>query len=119
MICPNCDSEYREGYVRCSSCDVDLVALTEPPLAEADVALVKIYESGNAALVPLFKSLMADASIEYMVKNDPIHNLFGSNLNVAIGPVEFYVREDAVDEAREIVKTLEEPTSASGELDSE
>jgi len=26
MICPKCKSEYRDGFYRCSSCDVDLVS---------------------------------------------------------------------------------------------
>jgi hypothetical protein len=25
MICPNCESEYREGFLRCADCNVDLV----------------------------------------------------------------------------------------------
>jgi hypothetical protein len=25
MFCPNCKAEYREGILRCSECDVDLV----------------------------------------------------------------------------------------------
>jgi hypothetical protein len=29
MFCPSCKSEFREGFTRCGSCDVDLVA--EPP----------------------------------------------------------------------------------------
>lgn len=111
MICPECGSEYRDGYSRCGSCDVDLI---EPAPAEPDLALVKVYETGNAALVPLFESLLGDAGIEYLMKNEPIQDLFGwgrfgSNMNYAVGPVEFYVREDAADEARAIAETLESP----------
>ena len=29
MICPNCGSEYREGFLRCADCDVDLIQTTE------------------------------------------------------------------------------------------
>ena len=32
MFCPKCHGEYREGFTRCASCDVDLV--TELPAAE-------------------------------------------------------------------------------------
>ena len=109
MICPECGSEYRAGYVRCGSCEVDLV---EPLPAEPELALVKVYETGNAAIIPLFESLLQDAGIEYMARNETIQDLFGwgrfaSNMNYMIGPVEFWVREDAADEALAIVETLE------------
>ena len=109
MICPDCGSEYREGFVRCRACDVDLI---EPPPAEPDVELVKIYECGNAALVPLVESILADAGIEYMTKGEGLQDLFGwgrfgSNMNYVIGPVEFHVRADVADEARAAVAAIE------------
>lgn len=116
MFCPECGSEYRDGYVHCRSCDVDLV---EAPAREPDVALVKVYECGNAAIIPLVESLLADAGIEYMTKGEPIQDLFGlgrfgTNLSFVLGPVEFYVREDAATEARAVLASMElsEPDSA-------
>ena len=111
MICPECGSEYRDGYVRCRACDVDLV---EPRAAEPEIPLVKVYETGNAALIPLFESLLDDAGIEYMAKSEGIQDLFGwgrfgSNMNYLIGPVEFFVREDAAAEALAIAETLAAP----------
>jgi len=108
MICPECGSEYREGYTRCGSCEVDLV---EAQPGEPEVELVKVYESGNAAIIPLFQSLLSDAGIEFMTKGEPIQDLFGwgrfaSNMNFAIGPVEFWVREENAAEALAIAETL-------------
>lgn len=108
MICPECESEYRDGYTRCASCDVDLV---EPVPVEPSVALVKVYETGNTALVPLFQSLLNDAGIAFMTKSEGLQDLFGwgrfgSNYNYVTGPVEFYVREDAENEARAIAATI-------------
>jgi hypothetical protein len=120
MICPECGSEYREGFVRCRACEVDLV---EPPPAEPDVELVKVYECGNAALVPLVESILADADIEYMTKGEGLQDLFGwgrfgSNMNYVIGPVEFYVRADAADEARTALEAIREmPNVAADELE--
>ena len=108
MVCPQCESEYRDGFTRCSSCEVDLVdALPQEPSVE----LVKVYECGNAAIIPLVESLLADAGIEFMTKGEPIQNLFGwgtfaSKLNYVIGPVEFYVREDAAEDARAIINSM-------------
>jgi hypothetical protein len=129
MICPECGSEYREGYIRCGSCEIALVPLPPPaprslpaPAPRAprsfvtprEVELVKVYETGNPALVPLVESLLDDAGIEYMVKGETIPTLFGwgqygSNINPVAGLLEFYVRDDAADEARAIVATLENP----------
>ena len=111
MICPNCRSEYRDGYVRCSDCDVDLVE-PEPPVTPPEVKLVKVYETGNPAIIPIVESLFTDGGIEFMAKGEPIQDLFGwgrfgSGLNYAIGPVEFYVRDDEAEDARRMLETLD------------
>jgi hypothetical protein len=35
MFCPECNAEYREGFVRCSDCDVPLVAALAPEEMDA------------------------------------------------------------------------------------
>lgn len=97
MFCPGCTSEYREGYVRCPSCDLDLVQ--EP----ADVLLLKIYETSDLARIAAYKSLLDDAGIEYIAENEGVQELFG----LGNGAVEFYVHADAVNEARKIGRTLD------------
>jgi hypothetical protein len=110
MICAECGSEFREGFTRCRACDVDLV---EPAAIEPAAELIKVYESGNAALIPLFESLLDSAEIEYMTKGEGIQDLFGwgrfgTNLNYVIGPVEFYVRAEDAEEATRIAESLGE-----------
>ena len=106
MICPECGCEYREGFTHCVDCDVDLVAEGTP--VEPELRLVKIYEGGNAAVLPLIESLLRDAGIEFM-KRDAMQNLFALGRfgtgggNQAIGPAEFWVREDDEAEARELL----------------
>jgi len=75
MICPRCGADYREGFSRCSDCDVDLVAVPDStnastePLAlvstdarlvvlasfpsefEAQVALAALQSAGLAAML--------------------------------------------------------------------
>ena len=116
MICPVCNSEYRDVFTRCNDCDVDLVERAPTSEGEPDVALVKVYEAGNAAIIPMIESLFASAGIEFMTKSEPIQDMFGwgrfgSNLNYLIGPVEFFVREEVADEARALIETLPEPAS--------
>ncbi len=109
MICPECGSEHREGFTRCVACDVDLVEAAPP---EPDAVLVKAWETSNAALIPLYQSLLQAAQIAFMIRGEAIQDLlgwgrFGSGANLAIGPVEFWVREEAADEARAIAESLE------------
>jgi hypothetical protein len=87
------------------------------PDPQPDMELVKIYETGNAALIPLVESLLEDAEIEYMTKGEPLQDLFGwgrfgTNVNFVIGPVEFYVRADFEAEARAVLAQLDEIESA-------
>ena len=117
MICPDCRSEHRDGFTRCQSCDVDLVDALP---AEPEIALVKVYETGNAALVPVFESLLANAGIDFMTKGEGLQDLFGwgrfgTNFNYVVGPVEFYVREDDAAEAEAIAESLAAPPATAPE----
>lgn len=120
MVCPECGSEYREGFTRCGDCDVDLVV---PAAPEPETNLVKVWESSSAALIPLYESLLHAANIEFMVRGEAIQDLFGwgrfgTGANYVIGPVEFWVREESGEEARAIADSLEssEELPASEEL---
>jgi hypothetical protein len=107
MICPECGSEYREGFTHCSDCDVDLV---EPTPAEPEIELVKIYEGGNAAVLPLIESVLRDSGIEFMTRGEALQDLFALGRfgtgggNNAIGPVEFWVRANDEAAARELLE---------------
>ena len=99
-VCPQCGSEYRQGFTRCNNCEVELV--WEIPRGTHDeVDLVKVFETGNPALVPLVESLLADAKIECIVKNKRKFDLFGAN--PMLGPVQFFVRDDEAEEARALL----------------
>ena len=117
MICPQCETEYREGFTRCADCDVDLIDVALEDEGEPNVAIVKVYESNNAALLPLVESLLQDAGIEYMTKSDNLQSLFGMGTlgmgsNNVIGPATIWVREDDEAEARKIIDQLDEPGTA-------
>src|SRR5687767_11308242 len=113
MICPECGSEYRDGFTRCTECEVDLVQPTDPAGEVSQPRLVKVYETGNAAIIPVVQSLPADADIDFMTKGEPIQDLFGwgrfgTNLDYVIGPVHFYVREEDQQEAEAVLRNLED-----------
>src|SRR5881394_1334902 len=98
MFCPTCRSEYRQGFTRCGDCDVDLVPELRPDEGPSrHVNLVKVFEMGDASLIPLVESVLENAEIEFDVTNTRQQYV----TNSALGSAEFWVREEQAAEARE------------------
>ncbi len=75
MICPICKEEYGEGYLVCPECQVPLTdSISEVPLEEADgmesSELVEVTEFYNPDEVVAVKSLLDNAGIKYLIKNE-------------------------------------------------
>ena len=112
MICPECGSKYREGYTQCADCGVPLVETSPEQQGEPDAELVKVFESNNAAVLPLVQSVLLDAEIEFMTRSEGLQDLFalgrfGTGSNNAIGPAEIWVRKEDEAEARALLEVLE------------
>ncbi len=111
MYCPQCGAEYRPGFSRCADCDVDLV--TElPRRSDPKLELVKVFETGNAALIPLIESLLHEAEIEFLTKGENLQDLFGigrvgTGFNTVLGPVQFWVRQEDEEMARRLLLEFE------------
>jgi hypothetical protein len=109
MICPECGSEYREGFTHCNDCDVDLV---EPVEGEPDVELVKVWSGTNPAILPLVESLLDEAEIGFMKRGESVQDLFAGGrllgLNPVVGPVEFWVRSESAAQALELLEGVDE-----------
>ena len=81
---------------------------------EADVELVKVFEAGDAAVLPLVESMLQDADIEFMTKGAVLQNLFGIGY-IGMGssnnldPPEIWVRKEDEAEARAVIALLDEP----------
>jgi hypothetical protein len=118
MICPECGSEYREGFTHCNDCDVDLI---EPVAGEPDAELVKVWEGVNPAVLPLVESLLDEAQIEYMKRGEAVQDLFAAGrllgLNPVVGPVEFWVRVEFEQQARELLSGIDESHVVEEEFD--
>jgi Putative prokaryotic signal transducing protein len=110
MYCPECKSEYREGFTHCSDCDVDLVS--DLPAGELSVELVNVFETSNPALVPLAEFLLNEAGIDFLKKNENLQDMFGggrvgAGFNFRAGPVQFWVRADDVAAAQALLAGIE------------
>jgi hypothetical protein len=72
MHCPQCLTEYRDGFSECSDCHVPL-APGPPPASDAEghkVTLVTVLETSDPFAVNLGKATLEDAGIEYVVGGD-------------------------------------------------
>jgi hypothetical protein len=119
MICPECGSEYREGFTHCNDCDVDLVEPLAEEAGEPDVDLVSVYKSGNPALLPIVESLLRDAQIEFMTTGQSVQALQGAIGISFVVPVEFWVRSESADQARELLADVDESDAVEEELPDE
>jgi len=114
MHCPRCNLEYQDDAVQCSDCEVTLVPGPRPePLKQVhpEVELERVYVAGDPATIPIIKSLLDDAEIEYLVKGEGVQDLFGwgrigTGFNFVTGPVEFFVASENASTAREILGHL-------------
>lgn len=92
---------------RMTSAMVDHLPGSEPT---RDAELVCVLATGDAGLIAVAKSLLEGDEIDYFVKGDGLQDLFGlgriSGFNYAMGPAEFWVREEDADRARELLASL-------------
>lgn len=105
VFCPECGAEYRQGVSVCSDCQVLLTSefpLEPQSAAQPDVELVTVLTTGNDAVIPVAKSLLDDAGIGYLAKNEGFHGLFP----VSRFRVEIQVRQDDEEEARQLLADL-------------
>ena len=112
MFCPECRSEYRPGFTRCADCDVDLVWELPAEEEHGDPELVKIFETGNATLAPVVESVLRGAEIEFVVRNQRAFDRTGAN--PMLGPIQYFVRDDEADDARELLADLSRYDDAQG-----
>jgi hypothetical protein len=90
-----------------TSAMVDRVTRPEPT---PDAELVRVLATGDAGLIAVARSLLEGDEIDYFVKGDGLQDLFGlgriSGFSYAMGPAEFWVREEDADRARELLESL-------------
>jgi len=112
MHCPQCLTEYRDGFSECSDCHVPL-AQGPPPSAPAEghaVDLVTVLESSDPFVVNLGKATLDDAGIEYVMEGDDSaeRGLTGMSPMGAMAS-QIQVESARADEARDLLEPLLEP----------
>lgn len=128
MICPSCRSEFRDGFTTCVDCGTVLVVgnPSAPPPSESGTPedVVPVFETGNASLVPLAKSLLDSAGIEYATRGEGIQDVFGfgrfpSGMGLIAGPVTFEVKQSDAADAAALLADLGSDAGSLEESDAE
>lgn len=108
MICPQCASEYREGFTVCADCQVALIPAL-PSAAEAshlDPALAIAGSFGSETEGELARGLLASAGIAAELVRDAsdLGPAFGAESPTALGAsVNLLVPAERLAEAQEIL----------------
>jgi len=114
MHCPQCLTEYRDGFKECADCHVALAPGPPPPSVPAEeghtVDLVTVLETSDAFVVSLAKATLEDAGMEYVLGGDDSDERGLTGMSpMGASPSRFQVEAARVDEARELLEPLRNP----------
>ena len=79
---------------------------------DPDIELVPVFETGDAGLIAVVKSILEGESSDYYVRGEGIQDLLGAGrltagFNYITGPAQFLVRSDDEERARDLLRDLE------------
>jgi hypothetical protein len=113
MFCPECEGEYREGFLECADCGVPLVDKLPEPEPIPDAKLVTVLRTGNVNELAFAESVLTDADIPFVKKGEGVQDLFalgrlGLGFNPITGPIVLLVSEEHADEAARLLEESEQ-----------
>ncbi len=75
MFCPQCRTEYREGFETCTDCGVALVSELPPEPAREYLEFEEILISLNPGDIAMIKSLLDSEGITYYFRGESSYPL--------------------------------------------
>jgi hypothetical protein len=112
MFCPQCESEYRDGFTTCVDCDTALVDRLPAADLAPDDPFVTVLETGDPGLLALARSLLEAEGIPSLFLGEGLQSLFGAGtlgagFNIAVGPVHIQVPTSQAERAWELLEGLD------------
>jgi hypothetical protein len=122
MYCPECRTEYREGFTECADCQVALLAGTPPPEVpdpfDPTIELVVALESNDSVQLAMAKGLLEEAEIPFFVL-DGITKLV-NDVNPFLNKwVSVQVPRDREAEAKDLLEPLLHPEDCAPATDAD
>jgi hypothetical protein len=115
MHCPQCLTEYRDGFTECADCHVPLAAglPPAPQPVEHNVKLVTVFETSDPFLMNLAKATLEDAGIEYVEAGDDPDERILTAMPMGGHIAQLQVEAALEAEARAALEPLENPEPLS------
>lgn len=125
MYCPQCLTEYRDGFTECADCRVPLAAGLPPepdiePANRGALQLVTVLGTSDTFALALARASLEDAGIDYVVACDEHghHPMFPSAFPMGAAPIcscecRVQVAPEFESEARALLGPLEKPEPIS------
>ena len=109
MFCPQCRTEYREGFDTCTDCGVSLVSELPPEPAPEYLEFEEILISLSGSDISLIKSLLESEGITYYFRGESSYSF--------APPTRLMVQKDRANEARAILNGFETSEYTSDDSD--
>jgi len=113
MICPQCETEYRDGFTRCSDCDVDLIE----PRPAVNVAETRDDVEQIATFLYLHQAELAASVLEGSDIECFLGDAFFAGVRPELaftsGGIKLFVRAGDAERAREVLAELDESATES------
>ncbi|MDY7036780.1 MAG: hypothetical protein SV375_11550 [Thermodesulfobacteriota bacterium] len=101
MFCPKCKAEYREGFLKCADCDIELVlALPKDPKPEY-IVWVEVLSTFNNGDIAILKSLLECENINYY-----FHGEYFNSVRPWVQPAILMVDKKDIMVVKELIKDL-------------
>jgi hypothetical protein len=84
--------------------------------------LVTVFKSGHEGLIAVAKSMLDEAEIKYLIKNEGVQDLvglgvFGTGFNPLTGPIQIQVLPEDESYAKDLLKDVEASEEVDGETE--
>ena len=117
MICPQCGTEYRQGFETCIDCGVLLIPEKEYRELEGmretereryrNMDIVRVHSVQGQPEADLIQSLLEANSIESFTRGLAVQSVHPFTVN-GLGEIRILVREEDADKARSVIQEFVE-----------